>query len=260
MAYDTLLVGDSGNVRVVTLNRPDVMNALNGTMKDELVDALKQAERDGTVRCLVITGSGRAFCSGQDLTEFALPETRSVAEALRRTYNVIVTRIRSMEKPVVAAVNGAAAGAGCSLALACDLRVAAETASFVAAFVRVGLIPDSGATYTLPRIVGLGKALEMAFTGEPIDARTALHLGLVNQVVPGDQLSQAAMALATKLAQGPTRAIGLTKRAMNRGLTTDLEAALEYEARIQEIAVRTNDYQEGVRAFLEKRRPDFTGS
>lgn len=259
MAYDTLLVDDRDAVRIITLNRPEVFNAFNETLKAELADALKAADRDTAVRCLVITGAGRAFCAGQDLKDRAVQAVTSLGDSLRSTYNPIVLRIRTMEKPVVAAVNGVAAGAGCSLALACDLRVASDKASFVEAFVKVGLVPDSGATFLLPRIVGLSKALELAITGDALDAGTAQSLGLVTSVVPSDELMTATMDLASRLAQGATRAIGLTKRAMNRALTLDLEAALNYEADLQEIAGRTHDFKEGVQAFVEKRQPQFTG-
>ena len=259
MPYETLLIDDAQGVRTITMNRPESLNALNEALKAELADALKAAERDDTVRCLVLTGAGRAFCSGADLKE-ASAQQKSYGESLRRAYNPIILRLRTIEKPVIAAVNGVAAGAGCSLALACDLRVASDKASFIEAFVKIGLVPDSAATFLLPRLVGLGKALEMAFTGDALDAGAAESLGLVSRVVPGDGLMEVTMELAQRLAQAPTRAIGLTKRAMNRALTLDLEAALNYEADVQEIAGRTNDHKEGLQAFAEKRPPRFTGS
>src|SRR5579883_1056005 len=192
MPYETLLIDDAQGVRTITMNRPESLNALNEALKAELADALKAAERDDTVRCLVLTGAGRAFCSGADLKE-ASAQQKSYGESLRRAYNPIILRLRTIEKPVIAAVNGVAAGAGCSLALACDLRVASDKASFIEAFVKVGLVPDSGATYLLPRMVGLSKALEMAMTGDPLDAGTALSLGLASRVVPGEELMAATM-------------------------------------------------------------------
>lgn len=267
MSYETILIEDGDSIRTITFNRPDALNALNDMMKDELADALKQAERDAAVRCLVITGAGRAFCAGQDLKDRLTGEAAgaqagtamSLGDTLRQKYNALILRLRTIEKPVVAAVNGVAAGAGCSIALACDLRIAADKASFIQAFVKVGLVPDSGSTFLLPRLVGLGKALEMAFTGDPLDAGSALDLGLVSRVVAHEELMPVTMGLAQRLAQSPTRAIGLTKRAMNRALCVDLEMALDYEADMQEIAGRTHDHREGVQAFVEKRAPQFTG-
>jgi len=265
MAYETVLIEDAQGVgvRTVTLNRPQALNAFNETLKDELIDALKAAARDKSVRCLVVTGAGRAFCAGQDLKDrtdsAAGAGPSSFSASLRDKYNPMIMTIRTMEKPVIAAVNGVAAGAGCSLALACDLRVVADKATFIQAFVKIGLVPDSGATFLLPRLVGMGKAFELAVTGDPLDAGSALDLGLANSVVPGDALLTATMDLATRLAQAPTRAIGLTKRAMNRALLVDLESALDYEADMQEIAGRSPDFAEGVSAFMEKRQPRFTG-
>ncbi len=261
MAYETLLTEDAQGVRTITLNRPGALNAFNETLKDELIDALKAAARDMAVRCLVITGAGRAFCAGQDLKDRSGAGSGQVSfgASLRDKYNPMILSVRTMEKPVIAAVNGVAAGAGCSLALACDLRVVADKASFIQSFVKIGLVPDSGATFLLPRLVGLGRALELAFTGDPLDAGTALDLGVANSVVPGESLMTATMDLANRLARGPTRAIGLTKRAMNRALLVDLESALDYEADMQEIVGRSPDFAEGVSSFMEKREPRFSG-
>lgn len=258
-----LLQTDDSGVRTLTLNRPEVFNSFNEALLAALGKATRDAERDRTVRCLVITGAGRAFCAGQDLAEL---KERYTSDApvelgghLRKLYNPLVLRLRTMEKPVIAGINGVAAGAGCSLALACDLRIAADSASFIQAFVKVGVIPDSGATFMLPRLIGLGRALELAFTGRKVDADEALRIGLVHQVVPADALAQAAHELAATLAHLPTKAIGLTKRAMNRSWTADLESHLDYEAMLQATAAQTRDHREGVLAFLEKRKPQFTG-
>jgi len=255
---DTIIVEQSGGVMAITLNRPDVLNAVNDQMAGELRDTLRQGTRDAAVRCVVITGAGRGFCSGQDLRDRAGGPT-SYREHLHATYNPVISLIRTMEKPVLAAVNGVAAGAGCSLALAADLRVASERASFIEVFSRVGLVPDSGSTWFLPRLVGLGKALELAYLAEPVDAQEALRLGLVNRVVPHEDLMAKMMDLAQRLAAGPTRAYGLTKRAMTYALRSTLEDALDYEAHMQEVAGRTADHREGVTAFLEKRQARYEG-
>lgn len=257
-AYETLLIETRDGVRVITLNRPDVLNAINARIGEELLDALDDAGRSAGVRCVLLTGAGRGFCAGADLKDHTPGET-SLGDLLRRRYNRIVLAIRTMEKPVVAAVNGVAAGAGCNLALACDLRVASDRASFIEVFTRVGLIPDSGGTWTLPRLVGVGRALEMMFLAEPVDAAAAERLGIVNRVVPHDELMARALEWASRLAQGPTRAYGLIKRAVDHNLAVDLAAALEHEANLQEVAGHTADHREGVAAFLAKRAPVYLG-
>jgi len=256
--YDTVLTEDREGVRVITLNRPDVLNAFDAKLGEELLDALAKADGDAQVRCVVLTGAGRAFCSGADLRGHTPGET-SLGALLRARYNRIILRLRTTEKPVVAAVNGVAAGAGCNLALAADLRVASDRASFIEVFTRVGLIPDSGGTWLLPRFVGVGRALEMMFFAEPVDAAAAERLGLVNRVVPADDLMPRALEWAARLAQGPTRAYGLIKRGVDRALALDLRGALEYEAYLQEIAGRSEDHREGVAAFLAKRAPAYVG-
>ncbi len=259
----TILSERDGGVLTITFNRPDVLNAFNDQMIAELQDALKAAERDAAVRCLVLTGAGRGFSAGQDLGAFVEREASanapSIREHLAAGYNVIVTRMRNMEKPIVGAVNGIAAGVGLSLALACDVRVAAEGASFTLGFSKIGLIPDGGASFMLPLLVGLGRASELAFTSDRIDAQEALRLGLVNRVAPAEELMDVTHSLARQLAGMPTRAIGLTKRAFNRAILPHLDEWLDYEAHLQEIAGRTQDHREGVAAFTEKRRPNFTG-
>ncbi len=258
MAYQTLLWDESDGVLTVTLNRPEVLNAVNDRMAEELLDALRRAAREAGVRSVILTGAGRGFCAGQDLRERQAGDF-AYAHHIRTRYAPVIHQLLALEKPVVAAVNGVAAGAGCSLALACDLRVASEEASFLQAFTRIGLVPDSGATYFLPRMVGLGKAFELCYLAEPVPAPEALRLGLVNWVVPGPELMQKAREVAGRLASGPTRAYGLTKRALLRNLSADLAGALDYEAMLQEAAGRTEDHREGVRAFLEKRPPNYTG-
>jgi 2-(1,2-epoxy-1,2-dihydrophenyl)acetyl-CoA isomerase len=258
-----LLVEDVGAVRTLRLNRPEVLNAFNDELLIALGAAVKAAARDDAVRCVVVGASGRAFCSGQDLDtvkeRMGDPNAPELGEHLRNLYNPVIRQIRTMEKPVIASVNGVAAGAGCSLAIACDLRVASERASLIEVFINVGLVPDSGSTFVLPRLVGMSRAMEMAFTGRKVDAETALEWGLVNQVVAEDELEAATMKLARKLASMPTRGIGLTKRAMNRAWTSGLDEQLEYEALLQTTAGQTADHHEGVKSFLEKRKPEFTG-
>jgi 2-(1,2-epoxy-1,2-dihydrophenyl)acetyl-CoA isomerase len=256
---ETVLTTAEAGVFTITLNRPDVLNALNDQLTSDLAEALTFAERAPDVRCVVLTGAGRGFCSGQDLRDRSGVGEISYGDSIRVRYNPIILKIRTMEKPVIAALNGVAAGAGCNLALAADLRLASDRASFIEVFSRVGLIPDSGGTFLLPRLVGLGKAFELAYTAEAVDAAEALRLGLVNRVVPHDDLMPATMDLAKRLAEGPTRGFGLTKRGFNFALSASLQDALEYEAYLQEIAGRTADHREGLAAFMEKRRPRFEG-
>lgn len=260
MAYETILFETADAVATITLNRPAKLNAFDDRMIAETTDAFKQCGRDAAVRCVVITGAGRGFSSGQDLSDFqGRGESVSIGEHLRHGYHKLVKQMVGLEKPIIAAVNGIAAGAGCGVALAADLRIASDAASFMLAFSRIGLIPDSGTNWFLPRLIGYARAYEMAITAEKVPAVRALEWGMVNRVVPGEQLPEIARATALTLAAGPTLAYGLTKRAMNRGLTQDLDSALEYEAHLQEIAGRSADGREGVIAFIEKREPLFGG-
>ncbi|WP_197525193.1 enoyl-CoA hydratase-related protein [Symbiobacterium thermophilum] len=246
---------DGEGVFRITLNRPERLNAFNQAQHEGLIAALQQAERDPAVRCVVITGEGRAFCAGQDLQSIG---DMPIGDLVRRYYNRWIAQIRSLEKPVLAAVNGVAAGAGVSLALACDLIVMAESAAFIQAFARIGLVPDSGASYFLPRLVGYHKAMELALFGDRVSAAEALSLGLCNRVVPDDQFEPAVAEWAGWLARGP-RAVGWIKRQLNRGLERSLDEVLALEAYHQEIAAATEDAREGIRAFVERREPRFTG-
>ncbi len=262
---DKLLYTAADGVATLTLNRPDVLNAFDLEMSRALQDRLKEAEHDAAVRCLVLTGAGRGFSAGQDLAVMAdayndgTTQNVHFGEHIRETYNPIVWKIRTMDKPVIAAVNGTAAGAGLGIALACDMRFAAEGARFFEGFIRIALAPDSGLGYTLPRLVGMARAMEFAFSGDPIDAATAERWGLVNRVFPDAQLMKETLAFARKLAQGPARAIGLTKRVLNRSLDARLDEMLEYEALMQEAAGHTADHLEGVMAFTQKRPAQFKG-
>jgi 2-(1,2-epoxy-1,2-dihydrophenyl)acetyl-CoA isomerase len=261
MSYDQIRWDASDGVGWIHLNRPDKLNALTSRMSDEILDALGAASSDAEVRCVVITGEGRGFSAGQDLTEFQERglDQLDVAEHLRSGYNRMIAGITELPKPVVAGVNGVAAGAGLSLACACDVRIASDAARFLQAFVKIGLVPDSGSTYLLPRIVGHAKALELSVTGDQIDAPEALRIGLVNRVVPAAHFPGELEAHAQGLASGPTGAIGATKRLIAEGGRSTLQESLEREAATQNELARSDDFAEGVRAFLEKRPPTFTG-
>ena len=258
MAYETIIYEKQNGVGTITLNRPQALNAFVPQMNKEFLDALRDGERNRDVRCFLITGAGRAFCAGQDLKGRTPEQKGSLGASLREKYNPMIRQIRHMEKIVIAAVNGVAAGAGCNLALACDLRVAAEDAKFIQSFVRVGLAPDSGGSFILPRLVGLSKAMELLLLGDTVDANEAQRIGLVARVFPTAEFAQSASEIAERIACAP-RGIGLIKRAVNHANLPELETDLEYEAYLQEVAGRSADYDEGVKAFLEKRPPVFTG-
>jgi 2-(1,2-epoxy-1,2-dihydrophenyl)acetyl-CoA isomerase len=259
---DPILISDlKDGVLTLTLNRPKV-NAFNFELIEAAQAAFKRAEREAAVRVVLLTGSGKAFSAGQDVAEF-----RAAAEAgeklsfryhLQRTYNPLVLQIRRLEKPVIAAINGAVSGAALGIALACDLRIAAETARFVVGFLGIGLAPDSAVSLFLPALIGLGRASEFAFSNAPITADQALAWGLVNRVVPAEELLEQATQFASLLAQGPVQAMGLAKRDFNKAVFGNLEAVLDYEAYIQEIAGGRYEHKEGVTAFLEKRVPRFS--
>jgi len=254
---ETIRLDTADGVLTITLNRPEALNALSSAMRRELIAAFRSAARDDAVRAVVLTGAGRGFCSGADLR--GGPGEREFRRVLTAEYNPLVSAIRSIPKPVVAAVNGVAAGAGVSLALACDLVLAAEEARFVLAFSRIGLVPDSGLTRTLVRALGRHRAAAIILLDEPIPAAEAADAGLVTRVVPAADLADAAAKVAGKLAAGPTRAIGFAKRLIAAAEQDDLAESLADEAGYQELAGRTADHEEGVAAFTEKREPRFTG-
>ena len=247
-----------GAVLTITLNRPDVLNAFDTATHRALRGALKEAAADA-VRAVVLTGAGRGFCVGQDLTEFR-EAAHDIAEHLRSNYHPNIQAIRSLEKPVIAAVNGPAAGAGMSVACACDLRIASDRASFVPAFVSIGLVPDSGGTFFVTRLLGYARAFEWLCSGRSLTAAEAHACGLVSEVVDGDALLGRAAELAAQLAALPTRAIGMTKRLLDRAGTASLDDQLEWEAQLQASATKSDDFREGVAAFLEKREARFTGT
>lgn len=246
-------------IATITLDRPDALNALTVAMKQELLAAFRAVGRDRAVRAVVLTGAGRAFCAGQDLKERLEPDAAPLAVELRERYNPIIRAMRALDQPIVGAINGIAAGAGASLAFACDIRLAAEGASFLLAFGRLGLAPDSGATWFLPRLVGSAKAAELALLGDPLSAADAERFGLVARLVPADRLAQEAQGVAARLAELAPRALALTRRALQRSWSVDLDTALDDEAFRQGIAGATADHAEGIAAFLEKRSPRFRG-
>ena len=258
--YNTLQLDITDNIATLTLNRPDVFNAINDEISYELQDAWKQLKKNDDVRVVIFTGAGKAFCSGQDLKAIKDSNDRNLAESLHRRYNPIIRAMRSLPKPIICRLNGVAAGAGCSFALACDLVVAAEHASLIEVFVNVGLVLDSGSSYFLPRTVGSAKAFELATMGTKVSAAEALQLGMVNKVAPADELDEAVMQYAQYYAKAPTKAIGLMKQMLNKSTYSNLDEMLEYEAYCQEIAGSSEDYKEGVQAFNEKRKPNFKGA
>jgi 2-(1,2-epoxy-1,2-dihydrophenyl)acetyl-CoA isomerase len=260
MHYETVHFAIDEAVATIRLNRPATLNAFDDQMIAETSDAFARCGSDSAVRCVVLTGSGRAFSAGQDLKDaVARGEAFSIDEQVRQGYNSLIAIMVQLQKPIIAAVNGIAAGAGCGVALAADLRLASDQATFLLAFSRVGLVPDSGTTWLLPRVIGHARAFEMAATGDPVDARTALGWGLVNDVVPAAQLEEIVAAWARRLASGPTLALGLTKRAFWTGWEQSLPESLELEAELQAVAGRSPDAREGLIAFLEKRAPRFRG-
>jgi 2-(1,2-epoxy-1,2-dihydrophenyl)acetyl-CoA isomerase len=255
-----VLLEIEGGVACLTLNRPDKLNAFTAAMHAALARALDRIEADRGVRAVLLTGAGRAFCAGQDLGERAMGgEAVDLGETLERLYNPLITRLVALDRPVVAAVNGVAAGAGANLALACDLVLAARSASFIQAFARIGLVPDSGGTWHLPHLAGTARALGMALTAEPVSAEQAEGWGLIWRVVDDERLLPEARALAERLAAGPTLALGLTKRAIRGAFGRTLPEQLDLERDLQRAAGRSDDYREGVAAFLDKRAPRFEG-
>jgi 2-(1,2-epoxy-1,2-dihydrophenyl)acetyl-CoA isomerase len=254
-------VATENGVATITLARPQAYNALTADLLESLLATLKSLERDASVRAIVLTGEGKAFCAGQALDDArTLPpgEKFDIGETVEARSGPVLTKILTIEKPVIAAVNGVAAGAGMAIACACDLRIVADTASFTTAFVKIGLVPDSGLSFTLPRLIGYGKALELCMLSEKVGAARADALGLCTKVVPADRCLAEAQALAATLAKGP-RSLGLIKRELLRNGQTDVQSALAYEAHLQSVAGATADFAEGIAAFAAKRAPNFRG-
>ncbi len=256
---ESILFSKENGVATITLNRPDKFNSVNKEIAMGLQQFLKESAADAEVRCIVITAKGKAFCAGQDLAEATDPDSPDLSVFVSEHYNPIIKKIREIEKPVVAAVNGIAAGAGANIALACDIVIATESAYFMQAFSKIGLIPDSGGTFTLPRLVGMARATALAFLGEKVPAREAVEMGMIYKYVADDDFENEVQKLAEKLAKMPTRGLAYTKLAFNKSLTNDLDTQLAVEEHLQSDASHTADYQEGVAAFLEKRKPIFKG-
>lgn len=256
---DPILIEIKNAVAFITLNRPEKYNAFNRSMALMLQEKLDECKENSSIRCVLITGSGKAFSAGQDLDEVVAKDGPDVTTILEEHYNPVIKKIRSLEKPVVAAVNGVAAGAGANIALSCDIVIAAKSASFIQAFSKIGLIPDSGGTFFLPRLIGWQKASALAMLGDKVDAEDAEKMGMVYKVYDDPQFFENAETLSEKLAKMPTRGLALTKRAFNNSFVNNYEEQLLLEEELQAAAGNTHDYKEGVQAFLEKRKPNFKG-
>ncbi len=262
MSYETITYAVADGVATITLNRPDKLNSFTVQMHGELADAIKAVKKDVSVRCLLLTGAGRGFCAGQDLGDRAVASSDTapnLGESLEKRYNPLVRALQALEMPVICAVNGVAAGAGANLAFACDIVIAAKSASFIQAFCKIGLVPDSGGTWTLPRLVGQARATALMMLGDKVPAEQAEAWGMIYKTVEDDALMAEANAMAAHLATQPTKGLALIKRALRDTWTNTLDDQLDLERDLQTLAGETEDYQEGVAAFMEKRKPTFKG-
>jgi 2-(1,2-epoxy-1,2-dihydrophenyl)acetyl-CoA isomerase len=258
--YETILFEVNNGIATLTLNRPEVFNAFNEQQSFDVMDALKKTEKDKSIRVLILTGAGKAFCSGQDLKSISGMKERSLAESLDKRYNPMIRAMRNLPVPIICKLNGVAAGAGASMVLACDMVVASETASIIEVFVNVGLVLDSGSSYFLPRLVGSARAFELATMGNKVSAQQAFEWGMINRVVKHEELDAETQKIAEYYQHAPTKAIALMKKMLHKSFQSDLDTMLEYEKHCQEIAGRSNDNKEGITAFNEKRKPQFKGN
>lgn len=262
MPFETITYSVEKGLATLTLNRPDKLNSFNATMHKEIREALKNLKKDSSIRCLLLTANGRGFCAGQDLSDRNVDPTAEMpdlGESLEKRYNPMLRTLRSLEMPVICAVNGVAAGAGANIALSCDIVIAARSASFIQAFCKIGLIPDSGGTWTLPRLVGRARAMGLAMLGDKISAEQAEQWGMIFRCVDDEQLTEESLKIAQTLAKGPTRGLSLIKRAINASDGNTFDQQLDTERDLQRLAGRSDDYREGVSAFMSKRPPEFTG-
>ena len=257
---ESIIISKENGIATLKLNRPDKFNSVTKEIAFAMQKFIDDCAKDSEVRCIIITGEGKAFSAGQDLQEFVAPDSPGIQQIVEEHYNPLILKIREIEKPIIAAVNGIAAGAGANLALACDIVIAKESAYFLQAFSKIGLVPDSGGTFFLPRLVGLARATALTFLGEKVFAKEAVEMGMIYKAVADEDFDAAVKKMSSKLASMPTKAIGLTKKALNKSaICNDLTIQLGIEEHFQDVASQSLDHKEGVAAFLEKRKPIFTG-